>query len=473
MNGATPLLLKWLDKSIGPSPLYLVGGTVRDLLMYGVPKDLDLVCKNARGLALSIARQKNAAFVPMEKKPDEPCYRIVDREENGIFLDIAEMKGESIEEDLSRRDFTINSLAMKINRDGSLGELIDPLKGAEDIKRKVVRITSESSLVSDPLRILRAIRFSAVLSFTIERSTMGDMRKSAPLLGRVSAERTMAEILLILKSSGSFHFFRQLDDLGILEVIFPEITPMKGCPQNGYHHKDVLEHSMLVMERCEHILNNLSEYFGDVGGDVEANLNGDNRLQFLKLTALLHDIGKPATRGIDADTGRITFYRHDEEGAKRISMIAERLKMSGMSKDFMMCLTAEHLNILQLASERVKATTIMKWFRKMGDDAVPAIILSMADVMAILGPDATEAYRQRHMDWSVRNIIDYYKRIKEKIESPNLISGDDLIALGMKPGPGIGGILSRIRTSQDAGEITSREGALKMAEKLINGKDVV
>ncbi len=147
--------------------------------------------------------------------------------------------------------------------------------------------------------------------------------------------------------------------------------------------------------------------------------------------------------------------------------------MSGVNKDFMVRLTAEHLNILHLVSGKVKPSTLMKWFRKMGDDAVPAIILSMADVMAILGPDATEAYRQRHMDWSVRKIIDYYKRIKEKIESPNLISGDDLIALGMKPGPRIGKILSQIRASQDAGEIPSREGALKMAEKLINGKDAV
>lgn len=473
MNGATPLLLKWLDKSIESSPLYLVGGTVRDLLMYGVPKDLDLVCRNARELALRIAGQKNAAFVPMEKKPDEPCYRIVSREKKEIFLDIAEMKGESIAEDLSRRDFTMNSLAIEVNSDGSTGKMIDPLKGAEDIERKVIRRSGESSLISDPLRILRAIRFSSALGFTIERSTMDDMRNSAYLLGRTSAERIMAELLLILKGIESHRFVRQMDALGILDVIFPEIIPMKGCPQNGFHHKDVWEHSMLVMERCEHILDNLSEYFGDVDGDVEANLSGDNRLQLLKLTSLLHDVGKPETRGFNTDTGRITFYGHDEEGASRISTIAERLKVSGANRDLMVRLTGEHLHILNLTSERVRAATLMKWFRRMGDDSVPAIILSMADVMAILGPDATEAYRQRHMDWSVKNIIDYYKKIKEKIESPNLISGDDLIALGLKPGPRIGKILYEVRTAHDAGEITSREGALKMAEKLLNEKDEV
>jgi len=474
MNGAEHLLLKWFDSPpIGPSPVYLVGGTVRDLLLYGVPKDLDLVCKNAREFALGIARQKNASFVPMEKKPDEPCYRVVDREEKASFLDIAEMRGDTIHEDLSRRDFTMNALAVEIGRDLSLGGLIDPLKGAEDIKRKVVRRTGESSLSSDPLRILRAIRFSAALGFSIEQSTIDDIRRFAHLLALVSGERIMAEILLILNNSASISFIRQMDDLGILEVIFPEITPMKGCPQNGFHHKDVWEHSLLVAERCEHILNNLPEYFADVADEVRATLTENNRMQFLKLTALLHDVGKPATRGLNPETGRITFYGHDQEGAKRIAMVAARMRISGACTDFMVSLTAEHLRILDLASGKAKAATLMKWFRRMGDDAIPAIILSMADVMGILGPDATEEYRRRHIDWSVRNIDDYYRHMKRKIESANLITGNDLIALGMKPGPEIGKILYEVRTAQDVGEIASREGALKMAEKLLKGKDEV
>ena len=107
-----------------------------------------------------------------------------------------------------------------------------------------------------------------------------------------------------------------MDRLGILDALFPEILPMKGCAQNGFHHKDVWEHSLLVAENCEQITNNLHSYFGDLGNDVSSNLAGSNRLPLLKLTALLHDIGKPICSGVNADTGRITFYKHDKAGAK-------------------------------------------------------------------------------------------------------------------------------------------------------------
>jgi putative nucleotidyltransferase with HDIG domain len=304
-------------------------------------------------------------------------------------------------------------------------------------------------------------------NFSIEHTTLEEIGRSAHLLKDVSSERIMGELCLILKSPGSSRFFRQMDGLGILDIIFPEIGPMKGCPQNGFHHKDVWEHSLLVMESCEEIINNSSKCFKDASAGVAENLAGNDRLPLLKLAALLHDAGKPATRGLNPDTGRITFYGHDEEGAKLISLIAERLKMSSRSRDFMVLMAAEHLHILHLASGTVKSATKMKWFRRMGDDSVPAIILSMADVKGILGPDATEEYRERHIRWSVESVMDYYKEIKAKIESPDLLTGHDLIALGMKPGPEIGRILAQVRDALDSGEIADREDAIEMAKTLI------
>jgi len=468
MNNITDILRKWLDsQSTGPFPLYLVGGTVRDMLSNNFPKDIDLVCKNAKKFASAIAVQKNAALVPMENKPDEPCYRVVSRQTPDNSLDIAEMRGGTIYDDLGHRDFTINAVAVKVNQDCSLGEIIDPLNGAGDITKKIIRIINDRSIVSDPLRILRAIRFSAMPDFSIEHKTLEEIGRSAHLLKDVSSERIMGELCLILKSPGSFRFFRQMDDLGILEIIFPETGPMKGCPQNGFHHKDVWEHSLLVMESCEEIISNSSKYFKDASAGVAGNLAGNDRMPLLKLAALLHDAGKPATRGLNPETGRTTFYGHDEEGAKLISLIAERLKMSSRSRDFMVLMAAEHLHILHLASGEVKSATKMKWFRRMGDDSVPAIILSMADVTGISGPDATEEYRESHIRWSVESVKDYYKEIKAKIESPDLITGHDLIALGMKPGPEIGRILVQVRDARDSGEIANREDAIEMAKTLI------
>jgi len=463
------LLLKdWLNcKGIKIPQLYLVGGTVRDLFRDLSPKDIDLVCRGAKEFAAAVAGCKNAALVPMEKKPEEPCYRVVDREDSGNFLDIAEMRGETIYDDLYRRDFTINAIALELNEDGSTGAVIDPLDGAGDVERKTLRMAGDKSILSDPLRILRAVRFAAGLEFMIEESTLKEMRSRAALLRNVSAERVRAELLRILQTSRSVFYFRQMDELGILEVIFPEISAMKGCPQDGFHHRDVWGHSLLVMEHSENVINDLSGCFGEWSGTITDLLARDNRLPLLKLAAVLHDSGKPATRGLDPDTGRITFYRHDEEGAKLIGLIAERLKMSCRERDFMVLMAAEHLHALYLVSGDVKTAALMKWFRRMRDDSIPAIILSMADTMSSLGPDSSDIIRGRHIDWAKRSVMEYYGKIKAKIESPGLVNGDDLIALGMQPGPEMGRILEETRSFQDAGEIKNREEALELVRRLM------
>ena len=457
----------WLAcKDIKIPELYLVGGTVRDLILNCLPKDTDLVCRGAAEFARSLSKCKKAALVSMEKKPEEPCYRVVDKGDTDNFLDIAEMRGETICDDLSQRDFTINAIAVEVNRDGSLGKTIDPLNGTEDIKRKVIRLAGSNSLVSDPLRVLRVIRFAASLDFTVERSAWEEMKKRVSLLSNISAERIMTEVMFILQSPKGSHFFRQMDTLGILDIILPEIRPMKGCSQNGFHHKDVWEHSLLVMENCEKVLNNLPEYFGDVSYKVEDNINNLKRRELLKLAALLHDIGKPGTRGVNPDTERITFYRHDNEGAKILGAVAERLRMSNQEREFLVLLAAEHLHVLNLVFGEVKTSTKMRWFRKMGDDSIPATILGMADVMSSLGPDSGEDYRTGFVNGAKQIVRDYYQDIKAVIESPCLITGNDLISLGQKPGPGIGRILNQIRTAQDTGKIRSREEALEMAKRL-------
>jgi len=464
-------LKNWIScKDIEIPQLYLVGGTVRDLMLDSSPKDLDLVCRNARVFARKLAKCKNAALVAMEKKPDEPCYRVIERHNSENYLDIAEMRGEDILADLRQRDFTIDAIAMEVKEDGTIGSVLDPLKGAEDIKRKLIKTVNERSLVSDPLRILRAVRLASSLGFIIEDSTIRKMTELAHLLNNVSVERITLELLLILENPRSILYVRQMDELGILDIIFPEIKSMKGCLQNGYHHMDVWQHSLLVMEHAEHIINKLSDYFGEHSVDIEHYLARDKRLPLLKLSALLHDTGKPATSVENPGTGRITFHHHDKEGARLVDLIAERLKMSNRHRNLMVLLVGEHLHALNLVSGDVKERTKLKWFRKMGDDSVVVIILSMADTMSILGPDATAEYRERHITRSKQTVRDYYERIKVQIASPDLVTGSDLIAFGMKPGPDIGKILSEIRSAQDSKEITSRKDALELARKLLVNK---
>jgi putative nucleotidyltransferase with HDIG domain len=326
-------------------------------------------------------------------------------------------------------------------------------------------MVSDHTLVSDPLRILRAIRHAALLDFSIEEKTLREMHSKAGMLTGVSAERIMVELLLILGAERSSCYFRKMDELGILEVLFPEIVPMKACGQNGYHHKDVWGHSILVMENTEHILHDLPGYFGGVSGPVAENLSA-GRTPLLKLASLLHDVGKPATQGVRPDS-RITFYGHDKAGADMVRGISERLRMPNWSRDFVVRLVAEHLRLLVLSSPGTRRSAVLRWFRKIRDDAVPVLILGMADVMGSLGPESGDTYRESVIAWAAAGMHDYFSSIKQKIEAPLLVSGDDLIAMGMEPGIALGNLLYRLRFAQDIGKIADREEALCAAREMI------
>ena len=333
--------------------------------------------------------------------------------------------------------------------------------------KKIIRKVSNESIESDPLRILRTFRFAAQLGFAIDRSTQEAMKARVALLGQVSAERIMSELLLVLGTSTSFGFIRKMDQIGVFDVIFPEIIPAKGCTQNSYHHKDVWEHSLLVMENCEYILNHLTEFFGDLSHAIALNLAENNRFPLLKLSALLHDVGKPDTRAVNQTTGRITFYGHDEVGSVTVAAMAERLRMSNRDRDFMRLLVFQHLHVLNLSVPSVKPQTLLRWFRQLKDDAIPVIILGMADLKGTLGLDVNEDATAAHITWSKQVVKHYYDVVQKQLERKDLILGKDLIVMGMKPGPEMGGILARIREAQDVGEIVDRDGAMSLACELM------
>lgn len=212
--------------------------------------------------------------------------------------------------------FTINAAAIQVKQGGELGEVTDPLNGASDMKQGIVRMTSPEAFLSDPLRILRAVRFAASLGFSIDKATLTAMKTHVKQIENTASERVLVELLEIFRTERSAGFVRMMDDLGLLNIILPEIIPLKGCTQNTYHHLNVWDHSLLVLENCEHILNHLQNIFGAVTPRVSDNLKLHNRIPLLKLTALLHDVGKPKTWAVKEDSGRITFYGHDKEGPK-------------------------------------------------------------------------------------------------------------------------------------------------------------
>ena len=462
-------LRHWLsDPPAGFPSVFLVGGAVRDLLLDRQPHDLDLVCPDAAKAAELIGQTRNVAVVKLEKKTDEPCYRIVERNDPLNFIDLAVMRGKTLDQDLRRRDFTINAMARRVGKEGRLGRLIDPLKGNADLARKCIRITGPQAFPSDPLRVLRAVRFAAELGFAIEENTLIALQTNAGLLDTISPERIWAELLRILEAPDSASFVVLLDQAGILNVILPEIIPMKGCIQNSFHHKDVWQHSLMVFQNCEAILGHLDTYFGKTHKRVAANLATDSRAALLKLATLLHDVGKPSTRGTNPRTGRITFYGHDRKGSEMVRAIAARLRFSNLHGDYVATLVAEHLRVLNLSDANVNKTTRLRWFRKLKSNAVPVIVLGMADIKGTLGPDASEFGRIRQLNWSRQILGEYFETIEKRLESKDLITGRDLLAIGLSPGPAVGRILKKVREAQDDGAVIDRQGAINLAQRLYN-----
>jgi poly(A) polymerase len=459
---------RWLETRQGELPrLYLVGGVVRDWLLGKETRDIDIVCRNAEKISETVARVKNATVVAFEKKADEPCYRIIDRDHKEFVIDISEMRGNNINEDLKCRDFCINAIAMEIIPEGVSKTLIDPLGGQNDLKQGLIRLCSDHAIEDDPLRMLRAIRFSAELGFAIENDTAVSISEQAFRLKESAPERIMSEMLRIFSVSNCTPYIRNMDQLGLLDVVFPEIQPMKACTQNSYHHQDVWNHSISVLKNCETILNDPESYFGDQSCFVLDCLKKNDRIPLLKMAGLFHDIGKPGTRKVKAESGRITFYGHNGKGKAVLSDMAVRLRMSNKNRMILEILTAEHLHAVNLSEIGVKKNTIVHFFRKLGDVAVLSVILSMADTQSKMGPSAIASEKKAHLDWCRKIIAEYFSSIKKRIEGKNLINGKDLINLGLLPGPDMGKILKKTREAQDSGIIQDKEQALDYAKSII------
>jgi len=468
MHPVENILSRWIlpVKDLRP-PLYLVGGAARDHFLTRQIKDIDLACEDPARTAAILSKHHGAASVTLGTGKGTICHRVVSRQQPDDFIDVVEIRSGSIEHDLALRDFTINAIAIEITKQGTLGKVIDPLAGMHDLKRHSIRVVGPDAFKSDPLRTLRAVRFAAELQFAIEAVTFRSIREHSSLLSEISSERILAELLDIFQTYPAGPNARMMDDLGILEVIFPEIIAMKRCLQNQFHHLDVWNHSLAVLDTCEAIAADTRHFFPEFSDHVEDNLRGENRLPLMKMAALLHDAGKPATKTENVESGEIRFHDHDRKGGEIAAAIAGRLKMSIRDRDFFQTLVAEHMHILYLSRPDVKEKTILKWFRKLGDNIIPLIIIEMADSMNTLGPASSISEREAHLIWSKNMVREYYDKIRTKLRSKNIISGYDLLSLGMKPGPELGKVLAEIREAQDTGLILDTGDGIAMAEKLI------
>lgn len=427
--------------------LYAVGGYIRDILLSREYFDRDYVVKGMP--AIDFARKAadifDGSFVLLDETHD--IARVVMPDKINT-LDFAGCVGESIYTDLEDRDFTINAIACRLLKSDS--ELIDPFNGLLDLNNNIIRIVSEKSFKNDPLRLLRAFRFGAQLDFLIENKTLGLIFQQKELINNVAVERINNELMKLLGADNAAKHLMIMKETGLLFEILPELIPQKDIPPNLHHHLCLIDHSIESVRQVE--LNH-----------IKFMIKPEN-MSILKLSALLHDIGKPSTWTIEED-GRHRFIKHEDVGADLLLDVLKRLKFSKKEIKHAASLVKNHLYPSQLIKEGIDSLSdkaIMRFFRKIGEQVPELLSLAMADRKSALGPEIT----QEIVENNINGLLLLHKKFIENAQAleelPKLASGEDVMEiLKIDRGPQVGEILKELRELQITGDISSREEALE------------
>ncbi len=454
----------------GAFPLYLVGGSVRDLFFKrGTSPDIDIVCKNPQALLRAAEEGGKHHIVKLGANKPKTTWRLIDKADKEKHLDLCAIEGKNIEEDLFKRDFTINALAWEISEEGSPLSLTAPHSGMRDIADRKLVPVSPTAFQDDPLRILRGFRFMGESGFSLHQDTLSAMRVSAPLLAEVSGERIRDELFTILNLPESRILIRRMDELRILDALFPEIPAMRACPQDRYHCLDVWSHTLLVYDVCDEISHHIQLFRDDADNrHAEEILSSGKNRALLKLAALLHDIAKPATRGKHPKKGHITFHGHDHAGAKRAEEVAERLHFSKEESKLLFQLVKEHLHVHTLLKPETGKKKVLSWLRRYGDNAFLMLLLEIADSQGANREFLPSPPPCPYSPGPALSLMeDYLRHHRKEFSISPLINGKDLQRIGFTPGKKMGKILQELHDAQYAGEISTKTEALRRAERML------
>jgi poly(A) polymerase len=405
---------------------YLAGGCVRDMLLKKAPQDYDITtAAKPEEIAklFSHTIPVGAQFGVMLVVIDEQPFEVATFRYDGAYLDgrhPAEVRYGSLEEDIRRRDFTVNGMVYDPIDD----RLVDQVDGRKDLERGLIRAigNARERFGEDRLRMVRAVRLAASLGFTIEEQTFVAIRELAPTITDISWERIGEEITRILTEGKARKGFELLDATGLLKILLPEIENMKGVEQSPDYHPegDVFVHTLLTL----------------------SHLNAPT--ETLAYGCLFHDVAKPLCIRRDGD--RLTFYGHTEKGAEIAQDVLKRLKRSRSTWERVAYLVHNHLRLVQAPNMRL--STLKRFLGEEGIDE----LLELARIDALSSSGDLQYY-----NFCKQKLIELDQ---EEIHPEPLLRGRDLIEMGFSPGPIFQTILKQVEEAQLGGELTSREAAL-------------
>jgi len=481
---------------------WLVGGPVRDLLLGRDIHDWDFaVAEQGRALARKVANALRAAYYPLDDERDTGRVVVTNpHTRHPVMLDFAVLRGATLEEDLRRRDFTINAMALTLD-----GALIDPTGGQADLDARLIRMTGSTSFKDDPVRLLRAMRQANALRFQLETDTEMALRAQALSITTVTAERVRDELLDMLRVAPAAHGLRALADAGLLRHVLPEIQALQTVRQSAPHHyANTLTHTLATVSAVEGMLallrgkarppaadnvkisalvpapdwvwtllaDMLLPFQASLLAHLDEPINAEMpRADLLKWGALFHDVGKAGTRTI-GDDGRTHFYGHAETGVQATATRLEALRFPGKTTAFISTLVAEHMRLVNANKDTPTRRAVYRFYRDTGEAGVCVVLLALADVLAVWGRGLTQT-RWRGLLRSATTLFKaYFEQLAEIVAPPTLLNGHDLIAMGLRPGPQMGRVLEALREAQAAGEIATREAAEAFVTAQLAGREI-
>lgn len=471
------LLEKIIKLTLGQK-IFIAGGPVRDWLLERSVMDIDLVIDSmAIELARSFANKTGGTFVLLNEKEDVARVII----DNFSFdFSIFRKAATTIVEDLSHRDFTINAMAIPVkevmhhirltenglsmNKAELFKKLIDPFCGRPDLYNRIIKSVSVENLIDDPLRMLRAFRFKAVLDFSIEPHTLDFIYKNSKLILMASPERINYELTKIMKSSKAGCVAKDLYDAGLLSAIIPEIKELRGIEQPGFHHLDCLEHCLATVNTMDRLIKDPCIKFSSCNVIKKWLISNKKKIPWLKWAALLHDFGKPQQKNIKKN-GRVTFYNHDKKGAEIVKGVASRLRWSKDQASFVYLLVRMHMRPFHLLNDLRKQgpsrRALRRLLEKTGTEYPALFLLAMADSMAGCGP-----MKPKELDHEISLLFNrvhgfYLKRLKPVKKCPPLLTGKDVMNIfSLRPGPMVGKALKAVEALRIEGIVRSKDEAI-------------
>jgi len=473
-----------------PDQIFLVGGAVRDWLLDRKSKDFDFVVLSLSPQEIEKILSQYGDIKPVESRnfgvfkfKPSGTKKIIDvalpREDRWTGLGYKNLQpslGVDLEKDLSRRDFTINAMALSLD-----GKLVDPFEGKKDICQKVIRAVGkpEERFLEDPSRILRGIRLACELGFNIEEKTFAAMKKLSQQITaktKTGMPRVAEEVIATEFLKGFFadpeRMIELLDASGVLPLILPEVEALKKVPQPEEFHSegDVYTHTLLALKKLKLLEQKLAD--GKISFPVEL----DPVSIHTKLAVLFHDLGKPKTFKGPEETGdRIRFTGHDTESAKITEKLVKRLKLSifptshrlHIDKEKLVFLVKHHMVCVAGDIEKMRLSTLEKYFFNPDGRGNELLALTWADISATVPPSGKP-------DFSLFNqMLKKLAEVKEVIEAnqkerelPHLLSGEEIMEiLGIKPSRLVGKIKQQLRDLQLSGKLKNKKEAKEYLKK--------